>query len=269
MNFSSVPETTDSTGSRQTAFQGSVLHLEDISVSYRVPTERIGTFKEYVIRRAKRQVHMRTFWALKGVNLDVNRGEVLGIVGNNGAGKSTMLKVVARVLRPTRGRVVVKGRVAPLLELGAGFHLELTGKENIFLNSAMLGFSQRETLDKYDEIVEFSELKDFIGAPLRTYSTGMFARLGFAVATACDPDILLLDEILSVGDENFQKKCNARIRMFQERGAAIILVSHNMGKIQEMTQRAAWLDHGEVRAVGSPEKVIQEYRAGGAQGNAI
>lgn len=269
MNLPSVSDATASIGSEQNILPGSVLHLEDVSVSYRVPTERIGTFKEYIIRRAKRQVKIRTFWALKNISLELFQGEILGVVGNNGAGKSTMLKVIARVLRPTRGRVIVKGRVAPLLELGAGFHPELTGKENIFLNSAMLGFSQREILEKYDEIVEFSELKEFINAPLRTYSTGMFARLGFAVATACDPDILLLDEILSVGDENFQKKCDTRINAFRERGAAIVLVSHSMPKIQEMTQRAAWLDHGELKALGSPDKVIKEYRAGGASRDAI
>ncbi len=201
--------------------------------------------------------------------MDVNRGEVFGIVGNNGAGKSTLLKVIARVLRPTKGRVIVKGRVAPLLELGAGFHLELTGKENIFLNTAMLGFSHRETVEKYDEIVDFSELGQFINAPIRTYSTGMFARLGFAVATACDPDILLVDEILSVGDESFQKKCEARIEAFRQRGAAIILVSHYMEKILEMCQRAVWLHHGELKAIGAPDQVIQAYRARGMEEHGI
>jgi ABC-2 type transport system ATP-binding protein/lipopolysaccharide transport system ATP-binding protein len=165
------------------------IRLEDVSVRYRVPSERIGTFKEYVIRLLKRQVQMRTFWALNDVNLDVYRGEVFGLVGNNGAGKSTLLKVVARVLRPKKGRVIVRGSVAPLLELGAGFHPELTGKENIFLNGALLGFSHRETLEKYDQIVEFSELGEFISAPIRTYSSGMYARLGFAVATASEPDV--------------------------------------------------------------------------------
>jgi len=213
-----------------------------------------------MIRLLKRQIKMRTFWALNGVSLDVFRGEVFGLVGVNGAGKSTLLKVVARVLRPTRGRVIVRGRVAPLLELGAGFHPELTGKENIFLNSAMLGFSRRETLEKYDQILEFSEIGEFINAPIRTYSTGMSARLGFSVATASEPDVLIVDEVLGVGDEAFQKKCAARIAAYSQRGTSILMVSHNMTTIQSMCQRAAWLDHGELKAIGEPDQVIQAYR---------
>jgi ABC-2 type transport system ATP-binding protein/lipopolysaccharide transport system ATP-binding protein len=236
------------------------VHLEAVSVRYRVPSERVGTFKEYFIRRLKGQVHMRTFWALQEVSLDVYPGEVFGLVGVNGAGKSTLLKVVARVLRPTRGRVIVRGRVAPLLELGAGFHPELTGEENIFLNGALLGFSQREMQDKFDQIVEFSELGEFINAPIRTYSSGMYARLGFSVATASAPDVLIVDEVLSVGDEAFQKKCEARIEAFRQNGATILLVSHNMATIESMCQRAAWLDHGTIKAMGEPAHVIQAYR---------
>jgi ABC-2 type transport system ATP-binding protein/lipopolysaccharide transport system ATP-binding protein len=237
-----------------------VIHLEDVSVRYRVPSERIGTFKEYLIRRLKRQVQMRTFWALKGVNIDVVRGEIFGIVGDNGAGKSTLLKVIARVLRPTKGRVIVKGKVAPLLELGAGFHPELTGKENIFLNGALLGFSHREMLEKYGQIVDFAELAEFINAPIRTYSTGMYARLGFAVATASDPEVLLIDEILGVGDETFRKKCDARIKEFRMRGTSILLVSHTMSTIESMCQRAAWLDHGVLKFMGEPSQVVRAYR---------
>jgi len=236
------------------------IHLEDVSVRYRVPSERIGTFKEYLIRRLKRQVQMRTFWALKGINVDVYRGEIFGFVGDNGAGKSTLLKVVARVLRPTKGRVIVTGKVAPLLELGAGFHPELTGKENIFLNGALLGFSHHEMLEKYDRIVDFSELSEFINAPIRTYSTGMYARLGFAVATAYEPDVLIVDEILGVGDETFRKKCEARIKEFCQRGTSILLVSHNMDMIEGMCQRAAWLDHGILQFMGEPSQVVRAYR---------
>src|SRR5512137_905929 len=239
------------------------VHLEAVSVRYRVPSERVGTFKEYLIRRLKGKVQMRTFWALQDVALDVRQGEVFGLVGVNGAGKSTLLKVIARVLRPTKGRVVVRGRVAPLLELGAGFHQELTGRENIFLNGALLGFSRHEMQDKYDQIVEFSELGEFINAPIRTYSSGMYARLGFSVATANEPDVLILDEVLSVGDEAFQKKCEARIQAFRERGTAILLVSHSMITIEEMCQRAAWLDHGTIKAVGEPAQVIRAYRERG------
>jgi ABC-2 type transport system ATP-binding protein/lipopolysaccharide transport system ATP-binding protein len=239
------------------------VHLETVSVRYRVPSERVRTFKEYFIRRLKGEVQMRTFWALQDVTLDVFRGEVFGLVGVNGAGKSTLLKVVARVLRPTKGRVIVKGRVAPLLELGAGFHPELTGEENIFLNGALLGFSHREMQEKYEQIVEFAELGQFINAPIRTYSSGMYARLGFSVATATEPDVLIVDEVLSVGDEAFQKKCNARIEAFRQRGSAILLVSHSMDTIEKMCQRAAWLDHGILKAVGEPLQVIRSYRERG------
>jgi ABC-2 type transport system ATP-binding protein/lipopolysaccharide transport system ATP-binding protein len=236
------------------------IRLEGVSVRYTVPTERVGTFKEYLIRRMKGQLQNRTFWALNDVTLEITQGEVFGFVGVNGAGKSTLLKVVARVLHPTKGRVIVRGRVAPLLELGAGFHPELTGRENIFLNGAFLGFSHQEMLEKYDEIVDFSELGQFIDAPVRTYSSGMYGRLGFAVATASEPEVLIVDEILGVGDETFQNKCAERIDGFRKRGAAILLVSHNMSTIAAMCQRAAWLDHGVVKMIGKPEMVIQAYR---------
>ena len=236
------------------------VHLENVSVRYRVPTERIGTFKEYMIRTLKRKIQMRLFWAVNDITLDVHRGEVFGFIGDNGAGKSTLLKVVARVLRPTKGRVIVRGRVAPLLELGAGFHPELTGKENIFLNGALLGYSHAEMQEKYQQIVDFSELGGFIEAPIRTYSTGMYARLGFSVATAHEPDVLIVDEILGVGDESFQKKCADRIALFRQLGTSILLVSHSMDLIKRMCQRAAWLDHGKLMAMGEPARVIQAYR---------
>jgi ABC-2 type transport system ATP-binding protein len=236
------------------------VQLEDVSVRYRVPSERVRTFKEYMILRLKRQIQMKTFWALKGINITVSRGEIFGIVGDNGAGKSTLLKVIARVLRPTAGRVIITGNVAPLLELGAGFHPELTGKENIFLNGALLGFSNRDMQEKFDEIVEFSELGEFINAPIRTYSTGMFARLGFAVATASEPDILIVDEVLGVGDETFQKKCETRINDYCRRGTTILLVSHSMAKVESMCHRAAWLDHGILKTIGDPGSVVTAYR---------
>ena len=174
-----------------------IIQLTDVSVSYRLPSERIGTFKEYAIRKLQRKIKINKFWALTDINLHVNRGEVFGLIGNNGAGKSTMLKVISKVLKPTKGRVVVYGKIAPLLELGAGFHPELSGRENVFLNGALLGYSRSEMESVFDEIVEFSELEQFINAPVRTYSSGMFARLGFAVATAHVPEILILDEILA------------------------------------------------------------------------
>jgi ABC-type polysaccharide/polyol phosphate transport system ATPase subunit len=197
---------------------------------------------------------------LKGVDLQIYRGEVFGLIGPNGAGKSTLLKLVARVLRPTEGRVIVRGQVAPLLEFGAGFHPELTGRENVFLNGALLGFKRREMEEKFDRIVDFAELWDFIDAPMRTYSSGMWARLGFAVATDIQPDILIVDEVLAVGDEAFQRKSSARMQDFRDHGATILLVSHNMDTIEAMCHRAAWIHHGEVRAVGEAGETIRAYR---------
>ncbi len=235
------------------------IRLENVSVRYRAPQERIGTFKEYMIRWLQGKVQHNTFWALRDLDLTIQRGEVFGLIGQNGAGKSTLLKIIARVLRPSRGRVWVRGRVAPLLEVGAGFHPELTGRENIYLNGAMLGFSRAEMEAKFKDIVDFAELWDFIDAPLRTYSSGMWARLGFAVATDVDPDILIVDEILSVGDEAFQRKSAERIDTFRERGATILLVSHNLGQIETMCERAAWLDHGQVVCVGQARPVVNQY----------
>jgi ABC-type polysaccharide/polyol phosphate transport system ATPase subunit len=208
--------------------------LDDVAVCYRVPKEQIPSFKEFIIRWAKGDVSYQEFWALKNINLKVRRGEVLGIIGPNGAGKSTLLKVVARVLRPTKGRVQINGKVAPLLELGAGFDFELTGRENIYLNSAILGYSSSNIDKRFDRMVEFAGLGEFIDAPLRTYSTGMVARLGFAVATDVRPEILIVDEILGVGDAEFQTKSFERIQSFQAEGTTILLVSHSLGKIEEM-----------------------------------
>jgi len=258
-----VSETISQMAPEQLISSEDVVHLENVSVRYRVPTDRIGTFKEYMIRTLKRQVQIRTFWAVNEISLNVRRGEAFGLIGDNGAGKSTLLKVVARVLRPTKGRVIVRGKVAPLLELGAGFHPELTGKENIFLNGALLGYSHTEMQDKYQQILDFSELGEFIEAPIRTYSTGMYARLGFSVATAHEPDILIIDEILGVGDESFQQKCAERISQFRQNGTSVLVVSHNMTTIQSMCQRAAWLDHGKLMVMGDPAQVIQAYHEKG------
>jgi ABC-type polysaccharide/polyol phosphate transport system ATPase subunit len=235
--------------------------LEDVSVRYRAPQQRLGTFKEYAIRRLQRQVQFTDFYALEGVSLDVQRGEIFGIIGRNGAGKSTLLKVVSRVLVPTRGRVRIRGRLSPLLELGAGFHPELTGRENVFLNGTLLGHSSRELEARMEAIVEFSELGGFIEAPLRTYSSGMAARLGFAVATAWRPEILILDEVLAVGDEAFQRKCQARMEEFRSSGTTTLLVAHSMATILALCQNAAWLDHGKIRSTGPAAQVVDDYRA--------
>ena len=235
------------------------VHMDNVSVVYRVPHERIPSLKEYAIRRLRGQFTYEDFWALRDLSLTVRRGEAVGIVGSNGAGKSTLLKVVARIFRPTQGRVIVRGQVVPLLELGAAFHPELTGVENVYLNATLLGYTRKETEARFKDIVDFAELWDFIDAPLRTYSSGMTARLGFAVATAERPDILIVDEILSVGDEAFQEKCQARMLEFRESGTTTLLVTHSMRLAEQMCNRAAWLDHGAVRAVGETSKVIERY----------
>ena len=240
--------------------QNEIIRLEKVSVKYRLPSERIGTFKEYIIRLLQRKIHFSSFWALHEVDLTVYSGEVFGIIGKNGAGKSTMLKVISRVLRPTEGRVIVYGKIAPLLELGAGFHPELTGRENIYLNGSLLGYSRSEMNDCFKSILDFSELHDFIDAPIRTYSTGMYTRLGFAVATAHQPDILIIDEVLGVGDEAFQHKCADRIDQFRKNGTTILLVSHSMDPIKELCQRVAWINHGKIIVVGEPDQVISAYR---------
>jgi ABC-2 type transport system ATP-binding protein/lipopolysaccharide transport system ATP-binding protein len=226
-----------------------------------MPTERINTLKERVIRQVTgRSVKYNEFWALRSITLKVRQGEAIGLIGSNGAGKSTLLKVIARVQQPTTGRVWVRGAISPLIELGAGFHPELTGRENIFINGAMLGFSKRQMQQKFDSIVEFSELAAFIDAPLRTYSSGMIARLGFAIASDVDPDILIIDEALSVGDEAFQKKCLARMNAFQERGVTIFFVTHALDTVHTLCPRAIWLDGGRIRYMGPTTEVVEAYR---------
>lgn len=233
--------------------------FQNVSVRYRVPRERVSGIKEYAVRRLKRRIEFSDFWALQDVSFEVQPGEIFGIIGRNGAGKSTLLKVMSRVLQPTQGRLVLRGRPAPLLELGGGFHPELTGRENIFLNMALLGHARQVTNQYFDAIVEFSEIPEFIDAPLRTYSTGMVARLGFAVATCLRPEILLVDEVLSVGDSQFQQKCLDRMVSFNKQGTTIVIVSHGMAAIQAFCQRALWIDKGRVQAVGLVDDVIQQY----------
>lgn len=233
--------------------------MQGVSVQYRVPRERFSGIKEYAIRWLKRRLEYEEFWAVRDVSFQVHRGEAFGIIGRNGSGKSTMLKVIARVLTPTSGRVITRGRIAPLLELGAGFHPELTGRENVFMNSTLLGRSQKETEQLLPEIVDFAEIEDFFDAPIRTYSTGMIARLGFSVATALRPDILLVDEVLSVGDGYFQEKCLNRMNSFRSLGTTIIIVSHNMNTLQSFCDRALWIDHGLMKAIGNVNEVIEQY----------
>jgi lipopolysaccharide transport system ATP-binding protein len=238
--------------------------LSDVSVRYRLPSERISSLKEYAVRRFRgRKVVYREFMALTDINVTVMRGAAVALIGRNGAGKSTMLKLIARVMRPTTGRVVVHGHVAPILELGAGMNPELTGRENIFINGAMLGFTKREMQRKIGRIVEFAGLDEFIDAPVRTYSSGMTARLGFAVATEVDPDILIVDEALSVGDEAFQKKCMARMHEFRERGVTLFFVTHAVDTLAELCPKAILLERGRIVHAGPTEEVVALYRHGG------
>lgn len=236
-----------------------VIRIEKLSVRYRVPMERIPSLKEYTIRRLKRTLTYQDFWALQDIELQVAQGEFLGIIGPNGAGKSTLLKVIARVLHPTAGRVRVRGRVCPLLELGAGFDPELTGRENIFLNGAILGYTRRDLQARQERIIDFAGLQDFIDAPLRTYSSGMIARLGFSIVTDENPDILIIDEILSVGDAEFQEKSAERMTRFLNSKTTILFVSHSLNDIRRFCRRVVWLQQGCLQAQGDPEAVIQQY----------
>ena len=238
-----------------------VVELTGIGVRFVVPTERIISFKEYVLRRLRKQIQHRELWAIKVVGLTIRAGETLGLVGRNGAGKSTLLKVISRVLRPTNGRVIVRGRAAPLLELGAGFHFDLTGRENVFLNATLFGYPKSLIIEHLPAIIEFSELEGFIDMPVRNYSNGMLARLGFAVATQFRPDLLILDEILTVGDTGFQSKCLDRIEAFRRLGTSILLVSHELETLGNHCDRVAWLEHGQMVNIGRPDEILEAYRS--------
>jgi ABC-2 type transport system ATP-binding protein/lipopolysaccharide transport system ATP-binding protein len=239
-----------------------MIRVEDLSICYRITHGRTSSIKEYVIRRLRGSLTHEDFWALRGVNLIVHQGEVYGIIGRNGAGKSTLLKVLARVLRPLHGRVMTRGQVAPLLEVGAGFHPELTGRENVFLNATLLGHSREQAGDRFCDIVSFAELDDFIDFPLRTYSSGMVARLGFAIAVAWKPDIMIVDEMLSVGDTGFQRKCLDRMRHLVTEGTTVLLVSHNVELVNSICDRALWLESGTVRQSGPARSVLSAYMEG-------
>jgi ABC-type polysaccharide/polyol phosphate transport system ATPase subunit len=235
------------------------VEIQNVSIRYRMPNIKTNSIKEFAIRTLQGKMKIQKHLALNNVSLQVNQGDILGLIGHNGAGKSTLLKVVSRILKPTEGRVIVRGNVAALLAVGAGFHQELTGRENVFLNGALLGFSNKEISEKFEGIVDFAELWDFIDQPLRTYSSGMRARLGFAVATDAQPDILIVDEVLAVGDEAFRKKSEDRMREFRERGTTILLVSHSMNTIKDICHQAAWIHQGQLRMLGEVNEVVDEY----------
>ncbi len=236
---------------------------------YRVAREKIPSLKEYAIRRLKHRMLYDEFEALREFSVAVHRGEAVGVIGRNGAGKSTLLRVIARVIRPTQGRVVIAGKVAPILELGLGFHSELTGRENVLLQGALLGFSRAAMQKRMEAIVAFAELEEFINAPMRTYSTGMAARLAFAVATDVDPDILLIDEVLAVGDERFQMKCEARMAAFREAGKTIVFVSHAAGQVRKTCDRAVWLHEGRTVAMGPAADVVDAYHQWSVSGGPL
>ena len=236
------------------------IQLEAVSVRYHVPREVVASLKEYAIRRLAGRIEHNEFVGLREVDLVIRPGERVGVVGGNGAGKSTLLRLIARVRRPTEGRVVVRGRVAPLLELGLGFHGELTGRENVILQGTLLGLSRREVVARMPSIAAFAEIEGFLDAPIRTYSTGMAARLAFAVATDVDPDVLLVDEALAVGDERFRARCHERMKHFRDRGKTFLLVSHSLQEVIETCQRAVWIADGRVMHDGPAEEVCREYR---------
>lgn len=226
---------------------------------FRLYRENVDSLKEFLIKKIKGQISYDEFWALKDISFQVGKGEAVGLVGKNGSGKSTLLKTVAGVLKPTRGNVVVRGTVAPMIELGAGFDMDLTARENVFLNGAILGYPRELLEESMPKIIEFSELADFMDVPIKNFSSGMLARLGFAVATIYTPDILIVDEILSVGDWQFQAKCHRRIAEMLEQGTTLLFVSHSMEQVKEVCQRAILLSHGEMLMDDVVDKVCDRY----------
>ncbi len=237
-----------------------VIKVDHVSIKFNLSSEKFDSFKEYVIKSIKKQVSFEEFWALKDVSFEVLKGDSLGLIGLNGSGKSTMLKTIAGVLKPTEGSVTVNGIVAPLIEQGAGFDFDLTAKENIYLNGAILGHS-REVMDQhYEDIVEFSELRDFMDVPVKNYSSGMVSRLAFAIATIGTPDILIVDEVLSVGDFRFQRKCEQRIHNMKEKGTTILFVSHSIDQVKSICNKIVWLEKGRVKRFGDVESICEEYR---------
>ena len=233
------------------------VRADSVSKKFRLFKERNNSLKATVLRG--RRVISEDFWALRDVSFEVEEGETFGLIGENGSGKSTMLKCLTRILRPNEGSVTVNGKVSALLELGAGFHPELSGRENVFLNGAILGLSQKELRRRFDEIVEFAGVGPFIDEPVKNYSSGMYVRLGFSVAINVDPDVLFVDEVLAVGDEAFQRKCNEKFAEMRGQGKTIVLVSHGLGVVQNLCHRVAWFSHGHLMEVGKPKDVIQAY----------
>ena len=236
-----------------------IIKVSNATVRFNKATESYNGLKEYVIRMLKGELMFQEFLALKDINFEIKRGESWGLIGSNGSGKSTLLKLICGILKPYKGSVEVKGTIAPLIELGAGFDGELTARENIFLNGALLGHKKSFMQQHFDEIIEFSELQDFVDVPIKNFSSGMAARLGFAVATIVKPDILIVDEVLAVGDHAFQEKCKKRMEEMLKGGTTLLFVSHSAEQVKELCQNVIWIDKGVVKAIGKAENVIPLY----------
>lgn len=233
--------------------------LSDISMVFNLATEKTDTLKEYILKAIKHQLMFQEFYALKDVNLNIEKGDSVGLIGVNGSGKSTLLKIIAGVLQPTKGRVEVQGTIAPLIELGAGFDMDLTARENIYLNGAVLGYDRNYINDRFESIIDFSELRDFVDVPLKNYSSGMVARLGFAIATDVEADILIVDEVLSVGDFKFQEKCKERINALLSKGTTLLFVSHSAEQVMQLCKKAVWLNRGKIQQIGDSVEVCKAY----------
>lgn len=242
-----------------------MITVKDVSMVFNLATERVDTLKEYVLKLAKHQLMVQKFYALRDINLEVKRGDSVALIGVNGSGKSTLLKVIAGVLHPTTGSVQVHGSIAPMIELGAGFDPELTARENIFLNGAVLGHGRKFMEAHFQSIVDFAELWDFVDVPVKNFSSGMVARLGFAIATEVSADVLVVDEILAVGDFRFQQKCKERISQMMENGTTLLFVSHNEEQVKELCKRAVWLRHGKLMADGNVSEVCELYQSSMAE----
>ena len=236
-----------------------IVTVDNVSLRFKIEQNRANSLKEFCVRWLKKDLKSEDFWALSDISFEVEKGDVLGIIGHNGAGKSTLLKVISGIMKPTKGSVEVHGNIVPMLELGSGFDFELSGRENIYLNGAILGYSKQFLDSKYQEIVEFSELGSFIESPLRTYSSGMLARLAFSVACVVEPEILIVDEILSVGDADFQEKSRARMMELMTGGTTVFFVSHSLEQIEEMCNKVLWLEHGLVQEFGDTKTVCCHY----------
>lgn len=236
-----------------------IIQVKHVTMQFNLMEERVDTLKEYIVRLVKGRIKFNNFTALHDVSFSVKRGEAVGLIGHNGAGKSTMLKIIAGVLKPTSGSVIVKGSIAPLIEVGAGFDGELTARENIYLNGAMLGHSKQFIDEHFQSIVDFSELQQFIDVPVKNFSSGMYARLGFAIATEVQPDILIVDEVLSVGDHDFQQKCKKRIKHMMDTGTTVILVSHDIEIIKEVCDMVVWFEKGQCKGIGNIDTLCNQY----------